>query len=262
MDGVPTQSAGFSEVLASDWNTYVRDNFDSIKSGHIVCTSSTRPTGIQEGTMVYETDTNLIYVYTGSDWKQNNLTPVGMISPFAGSSSPEGWLICDGAAVSRTTYAVLFGLVGSTYGIGDGSTTFNVPDLRGRAPIGAGTGAGLTARSLAAAVGAETHTLTTAQLASHSHTINDNAGAHIHGVTDPGHAHAIGARPNSTTGATYNAATTATNAGDNGNVVRAATTNISIQSAGGHNHTIIANGSGHAHNNMQPSLVLNYIIKV
>lgn len=70
MDGVPTQTAGTSELLASDWNTYVRDNFDSIKFGHVVCTSSTRPTGIAEGTMIYETDTNKVLVYNGSSWKE------------------------------------------------------------------------------------------------------------------------------------------------------------------------------------------------
>jgi hypothetical protein len=70
MDSVPTQTAGTSELLASDWNTYVRDNFDSIKFGHVVCTSSTRPTGIGEGTMIYETDTNKVLVYNGSSWKE------------------------------------------------------------------------------------------------------------------------------------------------------------------------------------------------
>jgi hypothetical protein len=68
MDAVPTQTAGTSELLASDWNTYVRDNFNSIKFGHVVCTSSTRPTGIAEGTMIYETDTNKVLVYNGSSW--------------------------------------------------------------------------------------------------------------------------------------------------------------------------------------------------
>lgn len=72
MDGVPTQTAGTSELLASDWNTYVRDNFDSIKFGHVVCTSSTRPTGIAEGTMIYETDTNKALIYNGSSWVEVN----------------------------------------------------------------------------------------------------------------------------------------------------------------------------------------------
>lgn len=81
MDGVPTQTAGTSELLASDWNTYVRDNFDSIKFGHVVCTSSTRPTGIAEGTMIYETDTQKVLVYSGSSWIEiNDLDSVGGVS--------------------------------------------------------------------------------------------------------------------------------------------------------------------------------------
>ncbi len=64
----------------------------------------------------------------------------GLIFPYAGDTAPTGWLLCDGAAVSRTTYADLFALIGTTYGAGNGSTTFNVPDLKGRVMIGAGTG--------------------------------------------------------------------------------------------------------------------------
>src|SRR6185436_2450639 len=82
---------------------------------------------------------------------------------------PAGWLLCDGRAVSRTAYPALFGALSTVWGVGDGSTTFNLPDLRGRAPIGAGTGTGLSARALGASVGAETHTLTTAQMPAHNH---------------------------------------------------------------------------------------------
>ena len=71
---------------------------------------------------------------------QQLLVPTGAEIPFAGSSAPVGWLLEDGAAVSRVTYAALFAVVGTTYGAGDGSTTFNVPDARGRVPLGAGTG--------------------------------------------------------------------------------------------------------------------------
>ena len=260
MDGVPTQTEGVSEILASDWNAYVRDNFDSIKSGHIVCTSSTRPTGIQEGTMVYETDTNLIYVYTGSDWKQNNLTPVGMISPFAGSSSPEGWLICDGAAVSRSTYAVLFGLISTTYGIGDGSTTFNVPDLRGRAAIGAGTGPGLSARALAANVGSETHTLDVTQIPNHKHYTSGTTGD-----DSPDHTHNITLTQDSVlqrgTGVVFDRVRQA------GSQTTAGANQRHQHSFGAFSNTSIYNNSNAAqtvnqpHNNIQPSLVLNYIIK-
>src|SRR5439155_10954111 len=81
--------------------------------------------------------------------------PTGLVLPFAASSIPDGWLECTGQAVSRTSYARLFNLIGTTFGAGDGSTTFNVPDIRGRTPIGVGTGSGLTARSLAGTGGAE-----------------------------------------------------------------------------------------------------------
>jgi microcystin-dependent protein len=66
--------------------------------------------------------------------------PTGSIQGFAGTSAPSGWLICDGTAISRTTYSVLWGVIGTTYGAGDGSTTFNLPDLRGRVPVGYSSG--------------------------------------------------------------------------------------------------------------------------
>lgn len=94
--------------------------------------------------------------------------PIGMIVQFAGSTVPvttsPAWKLCDGTAVSRTTYASLFTAIGTTYGAGDGSTTFNLPDLRGRVPVGSGTGSGLTARSLGAKGGGET-------LPAHTHAI-------------------------------------------------------------------------------------------
>lgn len=68
-----------------------------------------------------------------------NAAPVGVVTMFAGSSAPATWLLCDGSAVSRTTYAALFTVIGTTYGAGNGSTTFNVPDFRGVFPKGAGT---------------------------------------------------------------------------------------------------------------------------
>ena len=66
----------------------------------------------------------------------NTNTPVGCINLYAGSTAPTGWLICDGSAVSRTTYANLFSVIGTTYGTGDGSTTFNIPNLKGKVPVG------------------------------------------------------------------------------------------------------------------------------
>lgn len=83
--------------------------------------------------------------------------PVGAVMPYGGSSAPTGWLLCNGSAVSRTTYAALFAILSTTYGVGDGSTTFNLPDLQGRMPLGAGSGAGLTTRARGDKAGAETH---------------------------------------------------------------------------------------------------------
>lgn len=95
----------------------------------------------------------------------------GIVQMFAGITPPIGWLECDGSAVSRETYATLFAVIGTTWGVGDGSTTFNLPDLRGRAPIGAGTGSGLSARTLGNKVGTEN-----AVIPYHTHAIPN----HVH----------------------------------------------------------------------------------
>lgn len=104
-----------------------------------------------------------------ASWAAVAQVPTGTVLDFAAATAPSGYLACNGAAVSRTTYAALFAVIGTTWGAGDGSTTFNVPDLRGRTAIGSGTGSGLTARTLAGTGGAETHQLSVAEMPSHSH---------------------------------------------------------------------------------------------
>ena len=116
------------------------------------------------------------------------LIPVGGLMPYAGSTSPEGWLLCDGSAINRTTYANLFALIGTTYGSGNGTTTFNVPDMRSRMPIGAGAGTGLTSRALAATGGAESVVIASGNLPTHVHSINPPSTTS--GNDDPGHTHA------------------------------------------------------------------------
>jgi len=96
-------------------------------------------------------------------------TKVGDIIPSAAATRGND-LLCNGAAVSRTTYSALFSAIGTTYGAGDASTTFNVPDLRGRSPIGDGTGSGLTARARGQTGGAETHSLSAAESGVPAHT--------------------------------------------------------------------------------------------
>ena len=157
--------------------------------------------------------------------------PTGAVLPFAGASAPSGHLLCFGQAISRSTYSGLFTAIGTVYGVGDGSTTFNIPDLRGRAVAGqddmGGTSAnrltdqsgGVDGDVLGDTGGAETHTLTTAQLAAHTH----GKGAQFLDGTGPGGAGG---------------------AGENGDPRDTEST-----------------GGNAAHNNVQPTIILNYIIK-
>lgn len=80
-----------------------------------------------------------------TQWGTANAIPSGVLAPYVAAAAPSGWLLCDGTAVSRTTYSALFAIIGTGYGAGDGSTTFNVPDLRGRVPVGLGTNASVNA---------------------------------------------------------------------------------------------------------------------
>ncbi len=112
------------------------------------------------------------------------LNPTGSMIAFAGASAPTGWLLCDGSAISRSTYATLYGIIGTVYGTGDGSTTFNIPDLRGRVIAGqddmggssanrlTGLTDGLNGDTLGATGGLETQTLTTAMIPAHTHEID------------------------------------------------------------------------------------------
>jgi microcystin-dependent protein len=112
--------------------------------------------------------------------------PSGIVLPHAGAAVPDGWVLCDGAAVSRTTYAYLFAAIGTAYGAGDESTTFNVPDFKGRTILGAGAGSGLTSRARGDKSGGESKTIGANNLPTHTHASGGNVGAeasHTHGVS-------------------------------------------------------------------------------
>lgn len=157
-------------------------------------------------------------------------SPTGSVIAFAGASAPSDWLFCFGQNVSRTTYAALFAVLGTTYGVGDGSTTFTLPDLRGRVVAGkddmGGTSAnrltaqtgGLNGDILGATGGSETHTLTTAQMPAHTHTSFGPSGS-----------------GSFNSGGSPGSSGTSSNTG--------------------------STGGGGAHNNVQPTAILNYIIK-
>lgn len=121
----------------------------------------------------------------------NNALPVGATIDYAGGGAPAGWLVCDGSAVSRTAYAALFAAIGTSWGGGDGSSTFNLPDSRGRAAIGAGQGAGLTARTVGQLVGAQTHALALSETPAHSHAVASHSHAGSSVVGESGHVHAL-----------------------------------------------------------------------
>ena len=180
------------------------------------------------------------------------LVPSGAVSPFAGTSEPTGWLFCYGQAVSRTTYAALFAAIGTTYGAGDGSTTFTLPDLRGRVVAGqddmggtsanrlTGLSGGVDGDTLGATGGSETHTLTEAQLAAHRHFVA-NTDSLSDGSPGPLVNNQQVAQANST-------------GGNGGYVLHNSSTEATVGRTS-------STGSGQAHNNVQPTIILNYIIK-
>lgn len=100
--------------------------------------------------------------------------PVGCIVPFGSDTVPENWLLCNGQAVSRTDYALLFSIIGTTYGVGDGSTTFNLPNLKGRVAVGKDS-TQTEFDNLGETGGEKTHTMTEQELVPHNHAINGTA---------------------------------------------------------------------------------------
>ncbi len=157
---------------------------------------------------------------------------VGEIRMFAGNFAPRGWAFCDGQLLAVSQNDALFSLLGTIYG-GDGRTTFGLPDLRGRIPLHQGTGPGLSARRLGSKGGAENVTLTTNQLASHTHDWNANT------------ADATTAAPQGKVIA----------AGVGANLYRQVDQNTSLAST-----TIANTGGSQRHTNLMPTLCINYII--
>jgi len=153
----------------------------------------------------------------------NTNTPVGVITAYAGDTAPDGWLLCDGSAVSRTTYANLFSVLGTKCGVGDGSTTFNLPNIKGRSLVGVDPDdedfnvVGKTG-------GEKTHTLTIDEMPSHNHSVNTIFPFTI---------------------------------GSNRTAVANSTSNNVTGTAG---DVVLNTGGGQAHNNLSPYAAVNFII--
>jgi len=191
------------------------------------------------------------YEATKYDFSGANLTgiegiPTGTIVPWSTGSVPTGFLECAGAAVSRTTYAALFAIISTTYGTGDGSTTFNLPNLQDNVAVSksptknlASTGGANTVTSTGNVGGSTANaTLSTAQLASHSHSLT-SAGP----WQDSGPAMSFLDLSNKSP---YNPSSTGTN---------------NAGSGGGHSHNMSATFSGDATSVLQPYLTVMYVIK-
>lgn len=174
----------------------------------------------------------------------SSLLPTGSVIPFGGDSAPTGWLIADGAEVSRSTYSDLFAVVGTKFGAGNGTTTFNVPNLKGR--VIAGKDASQTEfDTVGKSGGAKTHSLTSAENGSHTHT----QAAHNHYIDGPTGGQLSG----------YSGAGSGSGAGYTpwfGGGFGAQPAGVSSVAP-----TINSSGSGAPHNNLQPYLTMNYLIK-
>lgn len=187
-------------------------------------------------------------VTTSLDYKVRVWNPIGEITIWATSSAPTGWLICDGSAVSRSTYSGLFAVLGTTYGVGDGSTTFNLPNLKGRVVVGRDA-TDTDFDVIGETRGSKTHVLTVSEIPVHSHAITINANT-LDMVYDPG---------------SYSSGYISGRDANNDGVIDGTsnTFGMALQKTTDHTHTATAadTGSGSAHNNIQPSIVLNYIIR-
>jgi microcystin-dependent protein len=192
---------------------------------NVAVTATATELNVLDGITASTTELNYVDGVTSAIQTQiNTLTsnlssavPSGVISAYAGSTAPSGYLLCDGTAVSRTTYSGLFGIISTTYGVGDNSTTFNVPNLKGKVAVGRDSSQA-EFDNLNDTGGAKTVTLTTAQIPSHNHS----SFIFGSGSGDSGLGPTTIANTNTTTGNT---------------------------------------GGGEAHENLQPYLVINYIIK-
>ena len=176
-----------------------------------VGTTAQRPTGAT-GDIRFNSTLSKVETYTGSVWENVGGVPAGSVTCFAHSTVPSGWLECNGANVSRSTYATLFAAIGTTWGTGDGSSTFGLPDCRGEWVRGWDNSRGVdSGRSIA--------TTQSDQNKSHTHSAS---------VTDPGHSHTVNQYGGNFGGSSGAQTFRSDHSGTSTAIVQSATTGISV----------------------------------
>lgn len=235
-------------------------------SATVAITSPTKPTSANNGDIWVNTATGIafVYYYDGNtyQWMEllssavptvNEIMPVGTIVQTARLAATTGWLLCQGQAISRAIYSALFSAIGTTYGVGDGSTTFNIPDMRSRIPVGWDDPAAYADfRPLGKTGGERTVALTATNIPGHTHSgTTSTNGAHQHWVYAYKDKDDLNFTGNSNRLQGSDAVTPYDQL---------------TSSEGNHNHTFTTDAgsglNGSAHNNLQPYIVLNYMIKV
>jgi len=200
-----------------------------------VGTTAQRPTGAT-GDLRFNSTLSQVETYSGSEWEKVGGVPTGSITAFGSTSVPSGWLECNGAAISRSTYATLFSAISTSFGAGDGSSTFLLPDLRGEFIRGWDNGKGTdSGRAFASAQ--------SSQMQQHNHSVS---------ISDPGHVHSLNYGQGS-----YGGSSGSVSPRDSGTTtgrINTATTGISASESN-------VGGTDNSSENRPRSIALVYIIK-
>lgn len=241
-------------------------NVDGLGADPIVIDTVSSATPVPSATLLTGGVYTMVYYSSGNNWRLKDFyqlpftVPIGGMIDYFGTTAPSSNFVFPyGQAISRTTYATLFGIFGTAYGSGDGSTTFNIPDCRGRVIAGVGnmggtdagrlTGASVNTIGLGGVGGAETHTLTLAQTpagitSSASNAITVTTVQKV--VNGPNGGSAVG-------GGTQ---VTASDAGSGGALSL-------LNSTGNNTITVNSNNTGgQAHNNLQPTIIANKLLRI
>ena len=231
--GKKSEATGYSLLTAqpSNWSTNYKDYYTKSGNNYIKVTGNSAPTWAantyykRNDYKWYEVRMDQIR-FEGDVYVNNTLIeflPIGTILPYSSTTIPSGYMVCDGRAISREDYSELFDIIGTAYGSGDGSTTFNLPNLKGRIPVGQDIG-DTSFDEVGKTGGEKTHILTIAEMPSHDHTVKFDQSA-------------------------------------NGGTAWLKTGGNSGGPFTGYGY-VNSTGGGQAHNNLQPYVVLVYIIKV